>query len=257
MTIDWITVSAQIINFLILVWLLKRFLYHPVIRAMERREQRIADRLNETQEREQQADKKSQQYQDKTEELERQRGELISQAKAEAEQQKKQLLNEAREEISEKRANWQRQANEEKEEFLTNLRRQAAQGIQTIARKALRDLADAGLEAQIVAVFLNRLKTLDKETRKALEETSEPVRIISTFELDSAVRGRLTRTIHEHLADGIEVDYTESPELLCGIKLSRGSQRLSWNLADYMEELEASINKAFSPTASEPQSEEA
>ncbi len=45
MQIDWLTVIAQIVNFLILVWLLKRFLYQPVINAMDQREQRIAERL--------------------------------------------------------------------------------------------------------------------------------------------------------------------------------------------------------------------
>ena len=45
MDVDWITVSAQIVNFLILVWLLKRFLYRPVLNAMNRREQRIHQRL--------------------------------------------------------------------------------------------------------------------------------------------------------------------------------------------------------------------
>ncbi len=49
MAIDWITVSAQIVNFLILVWLLKHFLYQPIIRAMDRREQRVSERLNEAQ----------------------------------------------------------------------------------------------------------------------------------------------------------------------------------------------------------------
>ena len=44
MQIDWITVAAQIVNFLILVWLLQHFLYGPITRAMQRREQRIAER---------------------------------------------------------------------------------------------------------------------------------------------------------------------------------------------------------------------
>ncbi len=43
---DWFTVVAQIINFLILVALLKRFLYGPIIRAMDRREAEIASRMD-------------------------------------------------------------------------------------------------------------------------------------------------------------------------------------------------------------------
>jgi len=46
MEINWFTVIAQIVNFLILVWLLKRFLYKPVLKAIAEREQKIASRLD-------------------------------------------------------------------------------------------------------------------------------------------------------------------------------------------------------------------
>lgn len=247
MAIDWITVSAQIVNFLILVWLLKRFLYQPVMRAMDRREQHIAERLNEAQEREQQANQKAQRFQEKTEELDRRREEILARFKEQAEEQKKQMLDEARVEVARTRANWQRQVNREKAEFLGNLRRQAAEVIQAIARKVLGDLADAELEERIIHTFLEQLKSLDKDVRKALAYTSEPVRIASTFELDATVRSRLTRAIHEHLVDGIDVDYTQSPALLSGVELTLGGRRLSWSLADYMQELTARIEEAFSP----------
>jgi len=38
MLIDWFTVVAQVINFLILVWLMKRFLYKPILNAIAARE---------------------------------------------------------------------------------------------------------------------------------------------------------------------------------------------------------------------------
>jgi F-type H+-transporting ATPase subunit b len=250
MEIDWITVSAQIVNFLILVWLLKHFLYQPIIRAMDRREQHISEQLNEAQERESKADEKAHHYQNKSDELERRRDEILDKARAEAEQQKKQMLDEARTEVVETREHWQRQVNQEKEEFLGNLRRQAVDAVQCIARKALLDLADAELEERIIHSFLGRLKSLDKDARKALSDTAEPLRITTAFELDSAMRGRLTRAVHEHLADGINVDYTHSPDLLCGIELTSGGRRLSWNLADFTEELTARIEEAFSPTES-------
>lgn len=247
MQIDWITVSAQIVNFLILVWLLKHFLYQPVMTAMERREQRISDRLNEAREREQQAEDRLRQYQDKTDELERRRDEILNQASSDVEHKKKEMLDRARDDVAELRANWQRQVGEEKREFLDKLRRQAAGAIQSLARKALSDLADAELEERIVHAFIERLKSLDKETRKAMARTSDPVRIASAFELDSAVRGHLTRSIHEHIADGVEVNYTQSPELLGGIQLSSGGRRLSWNLDDYLDELTDRIEETFTP----------
>ena len=45
MLIDWFTVGAQALNFIILVWLLKRFLYKPILNAVDAREKRIAAEL--------------------------------------------------------------------------------------------------------------------------------------------------------------------------------------------------------------------
>ena len=42
MSIDWFTFTAQIINFLVLVWLLSHFLYKPIVNAMNDRQARIA-----------------------------------------------------------------------------------------------------------------------------------------------------------------------------------------------------------------------
>lgn len=45
MLFDWFTVGAQVLNFLVLVWLMKRFLYKPVLDAIDAREKRIAQSL--------------------------------------------------------------------------------------------------------------------------------------------------------------------------------------------------------------------
>ena len=249
MEIDWITVSAQIVNFLILVWLLKHFLYEPIMRAMGRREQRIVARLKEAQQREQDADEKIKEYNNKQEELDKKREDILTKAKQEIDKQKQQQLDEARSEVDETRRHWQKQASQEKEEFIANLRRQITTGVESISRKAMRELADSELEEQIVNVFLERLQDLDTKARKAFAKVSMPVNITTSFELDSTIRSRLTRAIHENIADGVEVEYTQSPELLCGIELTGGGQRLSWNIAEYIDDLTAHIEETFKQTA--------
>lgn len=247
MQIDWITVSAQIVNFLILVWLLKRFLYQPVIEMMQRREQRISDRLDEAGQREEQADQKAQCYAQKTEELEERREELLKEAKEEAGKEKEQMLEAARGEVDELREGWKQQVREEKADFLKNLRQQAADAIEALAGKALSDLADVDLEEQIVRTFIRQLKSLDKEQRRAMAQAADTVRVASSFELEPALRSRLTRAVHEHLAADAEVEYRQSDRLLCGIEMSSEDHRLGWSLADYMERLEARIEDAFEP----------
>lgn len=245
MAIDWITVSAQIINFLILVWLLKRFLYQPVMRAVARREQRIAEQLNEAETREQKADKQAQQYQAQIEKFEQQREGLIAKAKQEIEQNKRQMLDEAREEVNRTREQWQQQIDLEKEAFLNQFRQHAADVIQMLARKALADLANTDLEEQIIQSFIHRLKTLEQEARTKLANVSEPLRIVTTFKLDDTARARITRAIREYFPQATDVEYSESPGLVCGIECTVGGQRLSWHLADYLTQLNRQVEEAF------------
>jgi len=249
MQIDWLTVIGQIVNFLVLVWLLKHFLYAPVINAMDRREKRIAERLQNAEQREQSATDTTQDYQHRIKALNRERDELMEKARSAAETIRQELLDEARGEAAAQRVHWQRQVAEEKQDFLRSLKYQAVDTIQTIARQALGDLASTELEEQIIQAFIQRLKMLDNESLQTLAAATEPARVRTSFTLDSPIRGRLTRALHECITEDIEITYIESPDLLCGIELTISGRRLSWTLADYLEKLEQRMHKQMETTS--------
>lgn len=250
MQVDWITVSAQIINFLILVYLLKRFLYQPVMTAMNRREQRIADRLNEARKREQEAEREADQYRDEKQELEQRRDELLNQAREEAKSQRQELLDDAREEVAEVRRQWQQEVEREKQEFLKGLKQQTAKTIARIVRQVLADLADAGLERQVINKFLDQLDSLDEQARKQLTETRGPLRITTAFELTDEQRSRIRDALHERLGPEREIHFARAFELLCGIELSVEGYKLSWTVDDYLQTLEDQIEQALASARS-------
>ena len=80
MLIDWFTVAAQAVNFLILVWLLKRFLYKPVLAAIDEREKRIATQLQDAEKKKAEALKEQTDFLHKNEEFEQQRAALLLEA---------------------------------------------------------------------------------------------------------------------------------------------------------------------------------
>ena len=84
MLIDWFTVGAQALNFLILVWLLKRFLYKPILNAIDAREKRIAAELADADAKKAEAQKERDEFQHKNEEFDQQRAALLSKATDEA-----------------------------------------------------------------------------------------------------------------------------------------------------------------------------
>lgn len=249
MQIDWITVSAQIINFLVLVWLLKRFLYKPVIGAMERREQRIAERLDQAQQKKKDAEQREQQYREKTGELEQRRESLLEEAREEAEKERDKLLQDARDAAEEKRRKWMRQVEEEKRSFLDQLEQRAADAIQSVAARALGDLGSRELEEAMVSRLLEQLDSIERADAEALAGEGGGVEVVSAGELESATRSRLTRAIHSHFGKELEVSYGTAPELLCGIAIRSGGRRLGWNLSDYLDALRESMDDMLDKVA--------
>ncbi|MEA3470025.1 MAG: hypothetical protein U9R57_17615 [Thermodesulfobacteriota bacterium] len=238
MQINWLTVIAQIVNFLVLVWLLRHFLYGPVIKAMEQREQQIAERMQEAEQREQSAGEKVQEFEHKQSELEKSRQQRLDKAEEAADEKRKDLLEEARREVEEKREQWQEQITQEHEDYLKQLRNSSVEAIQKISRRTLADLANAELETQIVQVFLQRLQSMDLTKQKKLQHPHGAVRVISSFELDKDIKDRISGTIHDHINESIEVEYAHSDELLCGIELRVGDYRIGWAFSDYLDHLE-------------------
>jgi F-type H+-transporting ATPase subunit b len=240
-TIDWLTVGAQALNFLVLVYLLKRFLYGPIVRAMARREEAIAERLREAESQKAEAEAEARQHREARGALEAQRIRLEARAREEAEDLRQTLEKELRHEIDERRERWRGELEREQAAFLRDVRRYAAEQFEALARRALADLASADLETQMARRLIERLGDLDGERRAALAhatQTGEPVHVRSAFELPAALERSLTAALHDALGREVEVVYEHSDDVICGVEVRAGGQSLAWSLEGYLDALE-------------------
>jgi len=245
MQIDWFTLVAEIVNFLILAALLKRFLYGPVIKAMDEREANIRARAEEAEQERQEATRSAQAYQAERRELEQQREDLLQQAAREADEHRKALMQQVRQDVQETEARWHESVQRGKAAFLRGLRQQAGQAALETARKALADLATADLEAQMIRVFSHRLARLDPGERDAMArqmQQSQPrLTVASAFEIPPDGRTQLARAIHQQFGDQIAIGYRISEALVCGLELVAQGHKIAWSLDSYLDELTRSI----------------
>jgi len=246
MQIDWVTVLAQILNFLVLVWLLNKVLYRPVTRALADRAALVQHQLDEAEEKRAEAEAQSARLAAERAEIEARRTEMTEAMKAEVEEERKERLADLRDSIEHRRAEWQRQLEEEQAAFLARLRARAATSFAGLLRKALSDLADAELEERIAAVFLSRLEAISAETRGRLRESAAradaPPRIRSAFALSDALQRRLAGAVADVLDGAREPVFETDSELACGLVLEVGSQRLAWTIESYLDRLEAELS---------------
>lgn len=246
MLIDWFTVIAQIVNFLILVVLMKVFLYRPVLKAMDERERAIGERLAAAEAEREKAAGEAAAYREKNRDWTAEHEALQTTAKKEVETAKGEMLKQAHEAVAVFRDKWQASIEHQKAAFLRNLRRRVTHQVYATARKALRDLANRDLEEQMTTVFIKGLEAFDgdqwKKIGEALRARQNEIVVESAFEIAPAHRENIKRVLQAHLPQSGEVHYRSEPDFICGIALKVPGQKMAWDLNDYLTDLEAEIS---------------
>lgn len=247
MLIDWFTVGAQTLNFLILVWLLQRFLYKPILRAIDAREKRIAWALTEADGKMAEAQKERAAFQRKSEELDGQRAALVRQMTADVEAERLRLLDEARLEADALRAKRMELLRNDAQTLRQAISRRTQQEVFAITRKTLSDLASASLEERMVEVFVRQLHALNEQDmeglKSAFKTASGTATVRSAFDLPAAQRAALENVIKELFAVEAPLRFETAPNLVSGLDLTANGQKITWNIAAYLMALEKGIGE--------------
>lgn len=247
MEIDLFTFIAQIINFLILVFLLRQLLYKRVVRAMDEREERIQSRLQEAEEKQEKADKEAETYRKKQHDLEQKKEDIINQAEKEADERKQGLMKRARKQVDADKQKWRDALQKQKDMFMNNLRETAGRQIYTAVRKVLNDLADEQLESQIIQFFIKRIKNLDKDRKQALrselKDSSGKIKVITAFEMNKKFKDSLQKAVDDLVNRDVTVEFDINNELVCGVELHARDQTVAWSIDSYLSELEERLSR--------------
>jgi F-type H+-transporting ATPase subunit b len=245
MLIDWFTVGAQALNFIILVWLLRRFLYKPILNAVDAREKLIARELADAEGKKVEAQKERDAFEHKNEEFDRQRAGLLGKAMDEAKAERQRLLDDARKAADVLSAKRQQAMRDDAGNLNQALRLRTGQEVFAIARQALTDLANTSLEERMTAVFVDRLHAMDAATKAGLAASlkagSQPAVVRSAFDLPAAQCAVLQKALNEALSTDVPLRFETAPNLVSGIELTTDGQKLAWSIAAYLSSLEKAV----------------
>ncbi len=187
MLINWFTVVAQAVNFLILVWLLKRFLYKPILHAIDEREKGIATLLADAEAKKAEAHRERDDFLHKNEAFDQERAALLKKATDEANAERQRLVDEAKKDADALRAKRQEALRIEQRNLGQDILRMTQKQVFAIVRKTLTDLAGADLEERMGDVFVRRVRELTGEAKEqlatAFKSSNHQVSVHSTFDL--------------------------------------------------------------------------
>jgi len=254
MLIDWFTVIAQVLNFLVLVWLLKKFLYRPILDAMDKREERVSAKRIDADRAMTEAQREQLNFQQKSVALEQKRTEILAQAANDAKTERQGLLFAAKKESEVLRANWRHALVAEQKNTQREMIDFTQREVYAVARKVLTDLAGASLEERISEVFIHRLRGLSGVEQQRLSgsqnnpATSMIVR--SAFDLSPAQRADIEHAIQE-ITGSSAIHFQTTPALISGIELTIDGYKVAWSIGDYISSLEKHITEHLAQFATQ------
>ena len=252
MPFDWFTIAAQIINFSVLLWLLRRFLYQPILNSLDAREMRLKKVLEDANAKNADAEQRQDVCRRKEAELEKQRTTIMEKTEVEAKQQRIKLVARAQvdaDKILRKRL-------ESTQRVLRNMEHEVlSQNIEEVyatAAKILDDLAGVKLEQAIVDKFLTQLKGLRGKQYEMLSEamqSAEHLVVRSAFPLNDEYKTDIERTLTELLSKqklpNITLNFVCVPKLMAGLELSVGGWKLAWSIHDHLKKLQDRVKEVI------------
>jgi F-type H+-transporting ATPase subunit b len=246
MLIDWFTVGAQIVNFLILVWLLKHFLYKPILDAIDAREKRIAAELADADAKKAEAEKERTDFEDKNKAFDQQRSALLGKAADEAKAERERLIDQAKKDAESLRATQAEALRGDQIRLGSEITLLAEKEVFAIARKTLADLATVSLEERVGEIFTRRLRELDPKAKEllgaALKNSSQPALVRSAFILPADQRAAIQNALNETFSAAVQIKFEDSQDAICGIELTADSQKFAWSISDYLTELSKKVS---------------
>lgn len=254
--IDYFTTVAQIINFLVLVFLLRHFLYKPVLKAMSDREQKIASRLKDAEDKRKEAEQEEASYHKMKQDMAVEHDVMIAKATEETQAFKAGLIKKAREDVDKTKEDWYEAFQHQKDAFLADVAAQAGKEVYAVSSRALKDLADEELERRIIETFMRRLEDMNAPDKDKLrnfyerlrQEGEQRVTVKSTFRIPDDMRSGIQEILYRQSGSDMKIQYELDPNLISGIELRSKDIKIAWSIASYLDDLENNLSQLLDQT---------
>jgi F-type H+-transporting ATPase subunit b len=236
MQLDWTTFLLEIANFLVLVWILQRFLYNPVRAAITRRQEKIETLLGEARTAEAKAEELKSRYENRLNEWGAEREKLRAQLAAELDTERAHRRESLDAELERERGRRRVLDESREQETKKAIEERALDEAGRFAARLLERLASPALEERLLDLFLDDLRTLSEDVRGSLRNgvaaRDTKVVVTTAHPLSADRRAALAAAVHGFAGDEAAIEFAEEAGLLAGLCVVLGPWVLRANLRD-------------------------
>lgn len=239
MELDWTTFVLEIINFLVLVWILKRFLYQPVLSAIATRRAGIEAKLAEAQKQSEAAQSLQQQYEHRLSDWEKERAQARKALSEDIERMRREQLLELKQELAREQEKAQVLHAKQQEDSKRKLEKQALEEGAHFASRLLEQGAGPNTEERLIDLAISGLAKLSKERLEALRiqlgKGPASARVISAYPLSQKQQQQIEKQLAHITESDVIIEYAQDKSLVAGLKINIGAWILAMNIQDELE----------------------
>lgn len=239
MELNWSTFVLEIINFLVLVWILKRFLYKPVLDVIARRRATIENQLAEAKQLHADSDALKERYEHRLTDWEQERQIAMDKLLHELEETRLQKLQDLKSKITEEDERINLVRSRKNKQAIREIEQQALQQGAEFASRLLSEASGPELEKHLIELLLADLSALSDDQLSELSnkwgESPESILITSAYPLSDDSRHRLEDTLSRVAGLSSPVHYEQDAELLAGLNITIGAWVLQLNVHDELQ----------------------
>ncbi len=238
MELNLTTFVLEILNFLILVWLLKRFLYRPVKGIIEQRQQAIQQQLAKAEQQRSEAEALREQYESRLEDWQRERESARTELQVELDHERESQLVALRVQLDAEREKAAVLAERQQHEQCHQLEVQAMEQAARFAASLLEVGASPELQDRLFDHLLSQLESLSEGEYRALQSVpgGQVIQVLSAYPLSETQREQLRQQLGSQLAEAPSgFEFREDRKLIAGLRLTIGHWLLHANLQDELK----------------------
>ena len=247
MELNWSTFILEIINFLVLVWILKHFLFKPVMDIIARRRTEIERSLADAETLKTDAQGLQNQYESRLADWEQERQNLRETLAREIELERSNRMAELQTVLEQEREKAKMAEQRRQEDAMRKVEETALMQGAQFATLLLKQTSGPDTETRLIEMAINELEHLPAEhvenVQKSLGKSSKPVVVVTAFPLLDEQRNKLSLVLSKLTQSDKQVRFEQNRELLAGIRITIGAWVLGANLQDELKGFVATYNE--------------
>jgi F-type H+-transporting ATPase subunit b len=234
MNFDWWTFALQAANFLILVWLLQRFLFKPVKAIITRRKEQISRTLTEALAEKESAERLRQEIEAKRSHIDAERQKMIDEARAQLSAERQKMIEETRGEVEKIRDQSLKRLDEERAAASNELFERTVALATNLAERLLRELDVPSIEQPFLGRVVDYLDRLPAEERAKLISQSNAGAILvkTAHPLGLQEQSQWHEQLAKWLGPDLSINFSAEPTLIAGVEVTFPHAILRFNWRD-------------------------